>query len=68
MTDEIKKGDVVFLKSRVGFLMTVGHISDNGEIADCYRAIDSGETQDVKEFNLPVCVLKVYKPSGFGGG
>ena len=63
MTDEIKKGDVVFFKSDSSFRMTVGHVLDGGKVAECYRAVNSGENQDVKQFNLPVCLLEVENPS-----
>ena len=63
MTDKIKIGDVVFLKSHQGFHMTVGYVSDSGKNATCYWAIDSGESQEVKWREIPICALEVNNPS-----
>ena len=59
MTDKIKKGDVVHLKSNNRLLMTVGYVSED-EGADCYWAIHYGETPEIKQAHLPVCALEIY--------
>ena len=61
MTDEIKKGDVVFLKSDVNHRMTVGSIGK--EEAQCFWSVcDSGE-KDIKTLSIPMCVLKKVQSS-----
>ena len=58
MTNAIKPGDVVRLKSHSGFPMTVGKITDDGTEAECYWAVDSRDTHEVKHLYIPVCALE----------